>query len=149
MQSDDDERPLRVAHVFAIMLHRHSSERALLVVSSESEVLSERLDPLRKFVHAHAHRCSHLHVLLPARENPQRLPLLHPHHDHYYYHDHDNHYYHYYDHSYYYYYYYYYYNNNNNCCDDFDYVGCVSCGEVPCEFFGWVCECACSFVGFF
>ena len=40
VHSDDDKRPLRYAHVFAIMLHRHSSERALLVVSSESEVLS-------------------------------------------------------------------------------------------------------------
>ena len=40
VQSDDDERPLRVSHVFSFVLHRHSSERALLVVSSESEVLS-------------------------------------------------------------------------------------------------------------
>ena len=39
VQSDDDERPLRVAHVFSIVLHRHSSERAVLVVSSENEVL--------------------------------------------------------------------------------------------------------------
>ena len=34
-------------------------------------------------MHAHAHCCSHLHVLLPARENPKRLPLLHPHCDNY------------------------------------------------------------------
>ena len=82
MHSDNDERPLRVAHVFSIVLHRHSSVGEVLVVSSESEVLPERLDPFREFVHAHAHRRSRLHVLLPARKNPKRLPLLHPHHDH-------------------------------------------------------------------
>ena len=39
VQSDDDEHPLRVAYFFAVVLHGHFSERALLVVSSESEVL--------------------------------------------------------------------------------------------------------------
>ena len=107
-------------------------------------------------MHAQAHRCSHLHVLLPARENPQRLPLLHPHHHHYYYHDHHNHNDHNHDDSY--HNYYYHDTNHDNldhddyyhyCCDDDNYVGCVSSREVPCEFFGWMCECACSFVGFF
>ncbi len=149
MHSDDDERPLCVAYVFSVVFHRHFGVGEVLVVSSKSEVLPERLDPLREFVHAHAHRCSHLHVLLPARENPQRLPLLHPHHNHYDYnhshddydnHDYDNHDYDNHDHHDY---------HHNNCCDDFDYVGCVSCGEVPCEFFSWMCECACSFVGLF
>ena len=93
-------------------------------------------------MHAHAHRCSYLHVLLPARENPKRLPLLHPHHDHYDNHYHNDHYHNDYDNYHYDY-------HHNNCCDDFDYVGCVSCGEVPCEFFSWMCECACSFVGLF
>ena len=46
------------------------------------------MDTLRECVHAHAHRCPYLHILLPARENPQRLPLLHPHHDHGYHDDH-------------------------------------------------------------
>ena len=101
-------------------------------------------------MHAYAHCCSHLHVFLPARENPQRLPLLHPHHNHYDYHDHDYHYhndhnhndYDYHSHDDYDYY-------HDNCYDDHNYVGCVSCGAVPCECFGRMCECACSFVGFF
>ena len=160
MHSDDDKRPLRYADFFSLVLHRHSGVGEVLVVSSKSEVLPERLDPLREFVHAHAHRCSHLHVLLPARKNSQRLPLLRPHSDNYYdnhyYHDHDhddydhdyNHShddYHHHDYDYHDYYDYY----HNNCYDDHNYVGCVPCGEVPCEFFSWMCECACSFVGLF
>ena len=39
VQSDDDERPLRVSHVFSVVFHRHSSVGSLLVVSSKSEVL--------------------------------------------------------------------------------------------------------------
>ena len=45
-------------------------------------------------MHAHAHRCSHLHVFLPARKNSQRLPLLHPHCDHHNYCCCDHHHYH-------------------------------------------------------
>ena len=54
MQSDDYERALCVADVFAVVQQRYSSVGAVLVVSSESEDLPERLDALREFVQAHA-----------------------------------------------------------------------------------------------
>ena len=144
VQSDDDERPLRYADFFSLVFHRHSSERALLVVSSESEVLPERLGALREFVHSYAHCCSYLHVFLPARAHPQRLPLLHPHHDDYNYCSDD--YYdgeHHYDHGW----RCCFYDYDCGWCDDYD-CGCFSAGGdyycydgVGCLCFGAVLCC--------